>query len=233
MSKYTSAVATGLARRIPGKASNFVLPWEFVHCGLRLVIYARVSGREQRRRGNLQDQCSGLRAAATAVGAKVVDVVAVEERGGDYDGEGLCPIGLIRAIAIARKQSAMVLAESVDRYIRHPDFSAKDSQRRMYRARDTDLRDIHYWADGVELISLVPPDATLQEVERHRQARGKRFSSRKDGRPKKKRPGHKREWRKQKEPLVLELHERAITLKDIVARTGVSYGSVWRWTHGK
>jgi len=129
----------------------------------------------QNRNGNLADQETNLRRKANRLGAEVVGVVG-------HVGSGTDPYWVGRAVAIAEKHEAKLYAETTDRFVRHPAYHSKDNPNAQ--ARESELRDLAWWADGVVLTTDLDPNASPWESRSYQRKRGQRFKGNRGGRPK-------------------------------------------------
>ncbi len=156
-----------------GKASNYIKQAN-IKPGDKVVLVCRVSQREQKQRKNLEDQEANLRAEVAALDGIVVGVTHIQVSGFD-------PFWISRAVTIAQQHGAKLLAESTDRFVRHPAFNSSKNNSR--NARESDLRELVACAEGVPLVTLLHPDATPQEVRSYQRKRGQRIKQAKGGRP--------------------------------------------------
>lgn len=102
---------------VPGKASNYIVH-DCNRPGDKVILCCRVSSHEQNRRRNLEDQETNLRREMEKRGAVVVHVRK-------YEGSGVDPIWPAGAAAMAKEQGAKLVAETTDRFIRHPSYHSK------------------------------------------------------------------------------------------------------------
>jgi hypothetical protein len=102
-----------------GQASRYIKPAsEVIGKGNRVVVVARVSTSQQNHSLNLSDQVGNLRRWVVDRGAVTVDEVR-------HVGSGSDPYWLVRPSQLARQNAAILLAESLDRFVRHPGFNPK------------------------------------------------------------------------------------------------------------
>jgi hypothetical protein len=165
-----------LRRYIAGKASVFIRNLDTLQPGDKVVLYCRVSIRDNKL--NLADQEAALRAAVAARGASVVEVVHVQQGGADSS-------WLANAVAMAKAHGAKLVAESTDRFKRHRDYHSVDYP--DLQATEDDLWNLRYMTEGVPLITLLDPDATPGDVRSYQSKRGQAAKGRRGGRPAKKR----------------------------------------------
>jgi hypothetical protein len=115
-----------------------------------------------------------LRAAIEAQGGIVVDTIS-------YEGSGCDPIWIGRAAKIAKSKGATLLAETTDRFVRSPYYHSKRFP--DARARETELQELVYWADGVPMMTLLHPDASFSDVRSAQTKRGQQEKGERGGRP--------------------------------------------------
>lgn len=139
-----------------------------------IVIVARVSTSQQDRRLNLHDQLRNLR--QWAVGHRAVIIGEVQ-----HVGRGADCYWLRQAAELARQHGAVLLAESVDRFIRHPGFNPKTCSNLQPRERE--LEELQACTEGMILATLLPPEATPEEIRSFQRRRGQTAKGRKGGRP--------------------------------------------------
>jgi DNA invertase Pin-like site-specific DNA recombinase len=178
----------------PGKASDYIERfdhWIESHPGLPVALWCRVSARGQGRRGNPDDQESGLRRVVGAHGGRVAEVFP-------HVGPGWDTEALTAALATCRKRGIRVLlAETTDRFLRHPEYHSSenpDAQPTEEQFRQLARNAAHY---GVTLLTHLHPDASPAEVRSYQSTRGQRAKGKAGGRPKRKVPGAKKQRREQ------------------------------------
>ena len=162
------------SRNQRGTASDYIAPFSALVPGDRVIIICRVSTRTQGKNGNLVDQKRFLRRELENLGCKIIGVVAYSESGFD-------PYWLGQAVRQAKASNAKLVAETTDRFIRHPLYHSKrnpDAQ-----ARETDLGNLEDATDGVPLVTFLHPDASPTDVRSHQRKRGQQQKNRKGGRP--------------------------------------------------
>ena len=157
-----------------GKASNYISSIDNIKRGDKVVLACRVSGREQERRRNLDGYEAHMRTEMERLDAVVVDVVCRQISGFD-------PYWIGAAVEIAKKHDAKIVALSTNRLIRHPAYHSErcwDAQ-----ARTPDLEYLKYWAQGVQLVTVLNPDASPREERSLQTKVGQCAKGRKGGRP--------------------------------------------------
>ena len=197
-----------------GKASNYIKQAN-IKPGDKVVLVCRVSDHEQGRRNNHADQDAAMRQQVEQLGGTVVDSLQLVASGFD-------PYWIERARLTAKEHGASLLAESAERYRRHPAYHSKENPSRQ--ARDSDWRELAWWADGVPLLTMLPPDATPDEVKSYQSKRGQRMKRAKGGRPE--RPKNRR---KRLRPLALEMRAAGASLGEIAKAFNVPRSTVADW----
>jgi hypothetical protein len=164
-----------------GVASKFISHGN-IQPGDRVILVCRVSAREQQYRGNDMDQESNLSQWVQQLGAIVIKVVRVTT-------SGQHPFWLLKAVQLARQFNAKLVAETTDRFIRHPAYHSEKSPN--FQARESDLKELQFVTSGILLVTMVHPDATPEQVRSYQRKRGQRMKNAKGGRPE--RPKNRRE----------------------------------------
>lgn len=199
-----------LARFKRGTASNYILSLSEMVQGDRVVICCRVSGRVQKWKRSLDKQERNLRQIVKKRGGIVVGVVS-------YQGSGIDPSWLLEAARLARKHRAILLAESTDRFIRHPSFNTDYWP--TAQAREADLWNLESWSPGVLLMTVLDPDAKPSLVRNYQQDRGKRMT---------KTPGYKKQETIEATPEIIRLKKAGLTQHEIARRVGMNQPRVRR-----
>ncbi len=122
--------------------------------GDRIYVISRVSGWEQKRRGNDNNQLAGLIKNVERLGANVVGTHTEVASGAD-------PIWLVPVLDEIRRLNAIAVFESTGRAIRHP---AYDKEQQWPQARDIELNEVASYANGLTLMTWLHPNATPKEV---------------------------------------------------------------------
>lgn len=166
------------------KVSDFIdhAP-ETINPGDKVIICCRVSDDTQNKNGNLDDQERNDREEINKLGAEIIGVFK-------HEGSGLYPYWLAPAAKQAKKDGAILVAESPNRFIRHAGFHHRDWPN--LQARKIDLEYLRLWTEGVPLATLLHPDASLSEEKGFQISRGQKAKQRPGGRPKKKEPRGKK-----------------------------------------
>lgn len=135
----------------------------------RVVLFGRVSRCSQKHNGNLGDQIKFLSEFTEKMSANVVGIFQISHSGwADYGSRGW----LLDAVGLAMRLDAKILAESTDRFVRHPHYHS--NRRPDLQAPNHDLQELAMWTEGVSLHTYLHPNATPQEVRSHQRKRGQR-----------------------------------------------------------
>ena len=106
-----------------GIASDYISDNRSLKRRQRVVIYCRVSGHVQERSQNLSDQGENLKNELKQRGFVVLEIISEVASGWKEDRDGL-----LRAVEIAHENDAVVVAESVTRFIRSRDYNSKTNR---------------------------------------------------------------------------------------------------------
>jgi len=193
------------------------------HPILMVVLYCRVSGRCQNRKGTLKRQERKARQVLKRYGIVVVACYGEVESGWRRDDRPR----LMAAIARARELGVPLVAESVDRFIRSEHFNDETNQGAL--PTDLDFEDLVRLANGVTLLTLLHPDADPEAVHWYQQNRGQEGTGNKGGRPRKKQPGYKKQRRLKLLPRVREMRLAGASLGQIAKQTTLPRSTVQGW----
>jgi len=220
--KRLSARSTVEQHCNPGIAAGYITH-DNIQPGDQVVLYCRVSTRQQNHSGNLKAHERYLRAEIAARRAEVVDLVPKA-------GPGFDPLWVARAADIAKRHKAKLVAITTDRLIRHLDYkSTGSSYERNARASTEGLDDLKRYADGVELVTLVDPDAPLAECMGVMKKIGQQVKGRKGGRPGKNPPGYKKERRLRNQSQVFWMRAVGYPVRQIARILDQPESTVRRW----
>jgi hypothetical protein len=200
----------------PGKASNY-FTYDNIKPGDLVVLACRVSGWEQERTKKLNRQVANLRKLVKARGARIAAIFK-------HVGSGQDPVWLGNAADEALENGAKIVVECVNRAIRHPAYHSKKNF--TSQAQTIDLEDMKFWTKGLELVSILAPDATPQEERSYQTRRGQAESGNKGGRPRKQ---TRRLWQVATKRLAIDLHLQGTSYRKIAAETGVPVSTMQRW----
>ena len=206
-----------------GIASDYISDIRSPKRGQRVVIYCRVSGNVQERSQNLSDQGENLKNESKQRGFAVLEIVSEVASGWKEDRDAL---KLAAEYALAK--DAVLVAESVTRFIRSRDYNSVTN----WNVRSPPLQIIdrlQLETDGVELATLINPDATPEEIRSYETKRGKKSKGNPGGRPKKCSPGYKKRERQKFLPIVLERYKQNKNIAVISRSVNLKYDTVYSW----
>jgi len=143
---------------------------DVIRLGTPVVLYARVSGREQERQGSLDRQIAQLKAYAARRGAVVINIDDIRP---DVDsGKSLDRPELLRDAALAHEHNALILAHNVGRLIRSAEFHrTRNPGAQPTQAEYAALANA---VGGVTLATILHPDTPWRQVRSAETRRGKR-----------------------------------------------------------
>ncbi len=205
-----------------GIASDYISDNRSLKRRQRVVIYCRVSGHVQERSQNLSDQGENLKNELKQRGFVVLEIISEVASGWKEDRDGL-----LRAVEIAHENDAVVVAESVTRFIRSRDYNSKTNRNALPTVAE--YRRLQRDTQGVKLATLVAPDATPEEIRSYETKRGKKSKGNPGGRPKKRDPGYKKRERQMYLPIVLERYKQNKNIAAIARSVNLKYDTVYSW----
>ncbi|MCC6127293.1 MAG: recombinase family protein [Pirellulales bacterium] len=227
MKKCKSArVRTGY-KSPEGKASDYIRHFvEIAYSGIKVILYPRVSGRTQNRRGNLKAQEFWSRNSLKSYKVEIIDAFCETASGWAND-----RTRLIAAAELAKREEAVLVAVSTDRFIRSKAFTTDTNPDVLptveeYEALIEDTQ-------GVLLATLLPPDTPWRKVHPIQIKMGQKFKGRKGGRPLKKPPGHKKQKRLANGSKVLWMDFCSMSERQIEKNTGIPRRTIRRWIKSK
>ena len=187
--------------------------------GTEIFLCCRESTDPQERAGNLTKQIANK---YYEVGRRRKRVVGhITHTGGSHDRIWLRKLN---AAALKAKQlGATLLAESADRYIRHPDYHP--AKRPDLQGRVCDLKELASWLAGCPAATLLPPDATPAAVRAYQTRRGMLWAKAAPDATAGYKVRQRRRWLRP----VLFLRRGGATLAQIEEWTGISKMTASRW----
>ena len=188
---------------------------------IKVVLYVRCSSRGQSCRGNRADQLACLREHLR--GHPVLIIGAFEETASRSEMERRV---LLDAIDFARKTGAVVVAESVDRFIRSELFNPMNNPSAQRTV--IEFERLKHLAGKVKLATIHHPDTPWKEIRGCQSIRGQSAKRRKGG------GGRTPGWRKRRkhrlQPKARWLHRKELSFREIARELGVSVRTAWMWT---
>jgi DNA invertase Pin-like site-specific DNA recombinase len=203
------------ALRSPAKVSQFIST-DDLPPGSRVILCARVSSPSQK--PNLPDQKVSLLKLAHERNWTVVAKLAGVESARTERRKGLRKL-----IRLAKKHKAVLVAESIDRFIRNPTPYAPTD--------DGDVRRLAKAAEGVQFALVNPPATSARKVRSDQTKRGQAEKQHYGGRPRIESPMKAR--RLALLPKVIHLHEQGWGYLQIGKQTGVATSTVRDWLRGE
>jgi hypothetical protein len=138
------------------------------------------------------------------------------------------------AARLALREGAALVARDVDRLVRSTHYRSHHKRLPLLwkaQANRHELLELQDCTLGVPLMTLVDPDAPPEEQKAEVSSIGVKHSTKKNGRPPKKRRGPytTKAERDAKLPRMRELRQQGMTVRDIGAAVDLSFQSVGRW----
>ncbi len=189
----------------------------------RIFLLARVSTSKQNVTKNARDQIRWMRHEAELRGFEVVGHQRAVTNGSLRDDT----IHFELAAKRARELGAVLVAESVDRFIRSPFYHPSEESDTM--ARLGDFERLKTITGDLKLATFLKPDLHWTKVRGHQSKRGQTEKGKKGGRPVIKRAGYKKQRRLKKKGGVVALKKAGHSLREIEQITGVSRATAGRW----
>ncbi len=191
---------------------SFVLPFESLSKQDKVVLLCRISSTGQS--NSIQSQEKVLKDAVRKVGATVVDMVTAE-----HSAKGIAWLysrAFLRALSLADKNRAVLLAVSLDRFIRAENYNPTSVNRKDRDAKPSayeleQLQDLSRLY-GVSLMTLLPVDVGMDQS-RQELATSSRRNRKSRSRIK-----------AEHQSVVVELHQQGMSLRRIARRLKDSYG---------
>jgi hypothetical protein len=153
---------------------------------LRVILWGRISSRESSaRRARLEDIFRNLRCEFLDYDVEIIDSYGVIESGWKEDMNLFWEI----AAEMAKKNNAIIVTESTDRFIRSKKYNSKTNNNALPRKKD--LKRLKKATKEVTLATILHPDASPSEVRSYQRKRGQKMKGNKGGRPKKNREEYK------------------------------------------
>jgi hypothetical protein len=140
------------------------------------------------------------------------------------------PVWLVPAVELARRECAVIVAESVCRLIRSPLFDPLAGPDDLFaRPSWRDLDRLLAVTEDVELYTVVSPGATPAQIRGYQSRRGQREKGNHGGRPPKRERGWKRQRREELRPEAIRLYAAGFGYGTIADRLRLSRSTVQGW----
>lgn len=204
------------ALRTTAKPSQFISSLDALEPG-PVVLYVRVSSFTHKE--NLPDQIAKLVAEMEKLGFLVIAIFQEVVPGWEE-----VRIGFEKAVLKAKDAGAVIVAESVSRYIRILRYRS----RRFQPPSVFDMRRLMAEADGVPLATLVHPDAPESEERSEQTKRGQAGKGNYGGRPKEQ--FRKKAKRLKQKPKAIALRREGFSYRQIGRKLGVHWSTIRDWT---
>jgi hypothetical protein len=193
-----------------------------------VVYYVRESTYDRIRAKKHEIQLDDLRARVSRMAKKFgIKLKEFGAFGNQEHGWALWKSGrpeLMKAVKLAKKHNAIIVAVSTDRFVRNKSFRRNGTQPTV-----ADFENLMALVGKVPLATLRRPDAPPEEVKGKATKRGLKASGRKPGRPPKKKPGDKKRRRGSVLTTVLPLIRKGVPIREIARRVDRPEGSIRRW----
>ncbi len=205
-----------------GIASHYMSHAKNLKSGQLVVIYCRVSASDQERKKNLNEQVNNLIREVEQLGFIIIRTFR-EVGAGWQEYRDV----LMFAAEYALANNAVLVAESVTRFIRSKDFNSQIN----WKVPPTvaEYRRLQRDTQGVKLATLVAPDATPEEIRSYETKRGKKGKGKPGGRPKKQAGRGDPERKEMMLPKVKWMLWTGGSLKNVAEILGVSHTTVMNW----
>ncbi len=214
----------------PAKASEYLHhldEYHEKHPDIQAEIYCRVSERMQGYKHNLDTYEKKLRRELQKRNIPVVGCFREICSGWVLNDDRFA---LVYAVKKAKKHKAKIttvlVASSSDRFLRNKYFTTKKPDILPTEAEFEELKKL---TCDVPLVTLLDPDMPPNKVRGYQSKWGQQAKGNRGGRPKKNKPGYKKQIRLEKLPRVLRMHNKNISLGDISAVTDIPKPTVWYW----
>jgi hypothetical protein len=222
--KCTDARAWAAQYTTPARISDYIHPADDLEPGTKVIIVCRESTWSQELGGNLRDQERKMLHEARSRGLKVVGIDS-------HVGPGWHLCHLYGAMIDAEDRGAVLLAETVDRFIRPRHYHSANNPNAVPTMAD--MEDLARYAQGVKLYTIEHPDATpgQNRSAQTKRGQGPHGKDNRGGRPVRGREEFRLKW----EPLAKELQEEGMVLRSIAeeitrkAGRRISHTSIGKW----
>ena len=204
-----------------------------IQSGDKVVLWMRESIKQndsklKQQEQELRRECNRRGVTIVALPLHIVPRHIVH--GYDHDDDSLkWSEELVKAVEIARKRDAKLVATETDRFLRRPYDSSESWPNALGLPRSEDLERFQQLTNGVRCLTLQEPDATPEANRGQQTRRGLQHSTKRAGRPLTRNPGYLVQRKSKKLSEVQELHENNYSLNEIFKQTGVPRSTSSRW----
>lgn len=215
-----------LARYDTGDATQVIIPIAFTPPEISDVL-CRVSHSDQDKAGNLLVQQTFLPLAIQSKGGTVGLTHSFVQSG--YGDEWFHELWLLRN-GMLKRGTYKLTASMTDRFARNLLFRSNESVLCRMQASESDLMKLAEVTEGIQLMTLLHPNASPKDCKSLRANWGNLIKERKGGRPLK---GDKynAKWK----PVAMEMASSGMKSRQIAAKISklsnryISHVSVWKW----
>ncbi|MGD8785920.1 MAG: recombinase family protein [Phycisphaerales bacterium] len=239
MSKRNERKKSSARRRIelkygkkskPAKASNYLhhlKTYYKKHPDIEAIICCRVSACIQERSGNLDTQEKVLRKILKKHNIPIVECYREVSSGWILDEDRGALVKAVKETKKHRgKKNIVIVATSSDRFLRNEYFTTKNPDILPTVAEFEELKKL---TCDVPLATLLHPDMSPKKARGYQSKWGQKVKGNKGGRPKKNKPGYKKQRRIKKLYRVLRFHNKGMSFGKIATLTGIPKPTVWYW----
>ncbi len=205
-----------------GIASHYISDIRSLKSGQQVVIYCRVSSCTQEHSKNLSNQEENLKHELEQKWFIIIRTFREVGAGWQEDRDGL-----LLAAEHALANDAVLVAESVTRFIRSRDYNSKTNWK--VKPIKAEYRRLLRETKGVKFATLVDPDAIPQEIRSYETKRGKKAKGKPGGRPRKQAGRGDPKRKEMMLPTVERMLRQGASLKDTGNNVGVSHTTVMNW----
>lgn len=234
MQATSQSLRANVLRRVgpkskPAKASEYLQHLDEYYKqqpDIQAILYCRDSTRHQG--CNLDTYEEVLRRELNQRGISIVGRCYREIcSGSDFDNRWKLEQAVEKAKKlIAKGIQAVIVAPSSDRFLRNRFFTTDHPD---ILPTEAEFEQLIALGCGVPLATLLHPDMSPEEVRGYQSKWGQSTKGNKGGRPREKRPGYKKQRRKEKLNKVIELHKQGVNPCQIAAFTLVPVSTVNDW----
>lgn len=200
----------------------------------KVVLYCRVSARSQNHRGNLDNYEVFLRKRMKQNGTtKVIRVFREVASGWAWNDRS----EFREACRFTKKHGAILVAFSVDRFIRSRSYHSKDNP--FVQPSEDEFEYLQFVAEGITLATVYHPNKSARKIRGIQSRLGQIIKKNKGGRPKKNPsgpknnpPGYKKKRRDELKEGVRILRREGTSYGDIATTFGLRRSTVQYWCRG-
>ena len=189
-----------------------------------VVIYIRVSTGAQGYKRNLDTYEKVLRWKLKKLNITIIACYREVGSGWVLDGDREV---LVNAAKEAKKEKAVIVAPSADRFLRNKNFNTKTNPDVL--PTEAEFEELKKLTGNVPLVTLLHPDRPPRKVRRYQTKWGQKVKGNSGGRPKENKPGYMKLRRQIKLPQMLRRRKKGESLGAISKATDVPKSTVADW----